>query len=171
MNQHGGVSDVWPGQLVVRSLSDEDAQQIAGWRYDGPWRVYNSRPQDGPMDPDRGYWAVAGADDGPLVGFCCAGVEARVPGLAEQPGLLDVGLGMDPAWVGRGHGTALGQAVLEHFRRLSGAVGLRAVVQSWNERSLRLTRGLGFVEVGRHVCVQDDRAVEYVVVVARQRQG
>ncbi|MFG1950958.1 hypothetical protein [Micromonospora sp. NPDC048830] len=56
--------------------------------------------------------------------------------------------------------------VLDHYRSLTGVRRLRAVVQSWNERSLRLTRSLGFVEVGKHVCEQDGVPVEYAVLVA-----
>lgn len=148
-------------------MSQEDARQISGWRYDGPWQIYDPDPQDEPMDHAEGYRAVAGADGGALIGFCCAGVEARVPGLEEDPDLIDVGLGMDPAWVGSGHGAAFGQAVLDHFRAEPGVTGLRAAVQSWNERSLRLIRRLGFAEESRHSCVQGGRVVEYVVVVAR----
>jgi ribosomal-protein-alanine N-acetyltransferase len=53
--------------------------------------------------------------------------------------------------------------VLDHFRS-SGAVRLRAVVQSWNERSLRLTRSLGFAETGTHRCHQEGREVDYTVL-------
>jgi [ribosomal protein S18]-alanine N-acetyltransferase len=165
--EHVRVSDMWAGRLVVRSLTVADARQIAQWRYGGRWRVYDARPEDGLLNPDDGYLAVVGADDGLLVGFCCSGVEARVPGLVAAPGLVDVGVGMDPAFVGAGHGLAFGQAILGYFRQAYGAVGLRAVVQAWNERSLRLTQKLGFVEEGRHVCVQDGAEADYVVLIAR----
>jgi hypothetical protein len=62
--------------------------------------------------------------------------------------------------VGAGHGVAFGTAVVNHYQRDR----LRAVVQSWNERSLRLTRSLGFVETGTHVCVQDGAPVTSAVV-------
>lgn len=155
------MTDCWPWQLVIRPLTPDDARRIARWRYAGPWQVYNSR---GLIDPGQGYAAVAAADDGRLVGYCCAGPEARVPGLAERPGLLDIGLGMAPEWVGQGHGPSFGRAVLDHYQRESAHTGLRAAIQSWNERSLSLTRRLGFAETGRHTCVQDGHPVEYVIV-------
>jgi RimJ/RimL family protein N-acetyltransferase len=154
------MMDQWPDRLVVRPLTTADAEEIARWRYDGPWSTYDSRPDEDPMPTDGDYLAVAGADGGPLVGFCCTDAEARVPGLDGEPGVLDIGLGMDPARVGAGHGLAFGTAVLDHY----GYGRLRAVVQSWNERSLRLTRSLGFVETGTHTCVQDGSPVRYTIV-------
>jgi L-amino acid N-acyltransferase YncA len=55
--------------------------------------------------------------------------------------------------------------VLADLRRDHPTAVVRAVVQSWNTRSLRLLRTLGFLESGRHVCVQNSRPVEYVVVL------
>jgi [ribosomal protein S18]-alanine N-acetyltransferase len=159
------MSEPWPDRLTVRPLTVADAKVIAQWRYDGPWKIYNSRPEDGLMSDNQAYLAVAGADGGPLIGFCCAGVEAAVPGLAPQEGVLDIGVGMDPGWVGRGHGPAFVTVVLDHYRTVTGATRLRAAVQAWNERTLRLTRSLGFREVGTHVCEQAGELVTYRVVL------
>ena len=93
------------------------------------------------------------------------GVEARVPGLHEEPGVLDIGVGMDPAWVGQGHGPAFAGAVLRHYREMVGTDRLRAVVQDWNERSLRLVRSLGFVDVGEHVADHGGWVISYRVLV------
>lgn len=161
-----GVSESWPDELTVRPLTTVDAEQIAQWRYAGPWQVYDSRPEDVFLSEREGYLAVAGVTGGRLVGFCCSGAEALVPGLSAQDGVLDIGVGMDPAWAGRGHGTAFGRAVLDYYRRQAGIRRLRAVVQEWNQRSLRLTRSLGFREVGEHVCDQGGELVTYKIVVA-----
>ena len=48
---------------------------------------------------------------------------------------------------------------------------LRAVVQGWNERSLRLARGLGFRDAGTHQCVQDGKPVTYVLLVRPAEAG
>src|SRR5919112_1793756 len=138
--------------MRVRDLTPADLEDIAGWRYDDRWAVYDS---DGPLDPGLGYWAVV--DDVPsgdgtaerLVGFGCLGEDARVPGLTEADGVLDVGVGMRPDLVGQGLGPDFATTVLD-FARQRGATRLRAVVQDWNTRSLRLVERLGFVRTGMH---------------------
>lgn len=148
----------------VRPLELSDAEAIAAWRYEGPWSVYDSRPGDGLLSAADGYHAVAD-EAGSLVGFLCLGQEARVPGLAADENVVDVGVGMRPDLVGHGLGPAFGAAVLDYVRGRRGDLPLRAVVQSWNERSLRLTRRLGFRVNGTHSCIQDGREVSYTVLV------
>jgi RimJ/RimL family protein N-acetyltransferase len=95
----------------------------------------------------------------------CTGQEARVPGLAEQDGIVDIGVGMRPDLVGRGLGSAFGAVVLGHVQDVCGDRPLRAAVQSWNERSLRLARRLGFRATGIHRCKQSGQDVSYTILV------
>jgi len=154
-----------PAGLVVRPLTPADAAEVATWQYDGPWRIYDSRPEDGPLGPDSGVQAVADSATGELVGYICLGAEARVPGLAAEPGVIDVGAGMRPDLVGSRIGSDFGAAVLGHIAGQVGQSRLRAVVLSWNERSLRLCARLGFRAIGTHTCLQDGRENTYVVLV------
>ena len=144
--------------MRVRDLTPADLYDIAGWRYDARWAVYDS---DGPLDPELGYWAVVegSRENERLVGFGCLGEDARVPGLPEADGVLDVGVGMRPDLVGQGRGPEFAATVLD-FAHARGATRLRAVVQDWNIRSLRLVERLGFVRVGTH----DVGDVTFVVV-------
>jgi len=153
-----------PGRLSVRPLQRQDAEAIASWRYEGPWSTYDPRPADPLLSAEAGYQAVVD-DAGALVGFVCAGQEARVPGLEEQDGIVDVGVGMRPDLVGRGLGGAFGAVVLGHVRDTCGDRPLRAAVQSWNQRSLRLARRLGFRVTGIHHCQQGGRDVSYTILV------
>ncbi len=153
-----------PAGLVIRPLTSADTADIATWQYDGPWRIYDSSP-DGTITAESGYQAVADSATGALVGYICLGEEARVPGLGAEPGVVDVGAGMRPGLVGHRIGTEFGATVLGHIAAVAEQGRLRAVVQSWNERSLRLCAGLGFHVVGTHACVQDGQEVSYVVLM------
>jgi RimJ/RimL family protein N-acetyltransferase len=139
----------------LRPLTAEQGEVMAQWRYPGPWAVYDVT---GPLDPAEGFWAVLD-ERGDVAGYACFGFEARVPGLNERPGVLDVGVGMRPDLTGQGLGRAFAEAVLTHGHAISGVGRLRAVVQEWNTRGRRLLTGLGFAETGTH----DVGEVTYVV--------
>jgi RimJ/RimL family protein N-acetyltransferase len=153
-----------PAGLIVRPLTAADAEVIATWQYDGPWRVYDSSPEDR-LRAESGYEAVADGITGELVGFICVGPEARVPGVEAEPGVVDVGAGLRPDLVGTRVGSDFGATILAHIQAAAGPARLRALVQSWNERSLRLCARLGFRAVGTHTCVQDGKDVTYTVLV------
>lgn len=153
--------DLWSGERV-RPMTADDAAEVAAWRYDGGWSVYDISTSQPLLDNLAGYCTVVNGDK--LIGFFCTGIEARIAGMNEEPAILDVGMGMNPKLVGRGNGTRFGETVLEYLAVQHPGVTLRAVVQSWNERSLRLTRRLGFQDTGELTVIQSDRPVTYRVV-------
>ena len=97
-----GMEMGWPARVAVGPMTPKDAEIVANWRFDGPWAVYNLNGQA--PQPIDAFWTVRAASGGELIGFFCVGVEARVPGLEEVDGILDLGWGMNPEWVGRGFG-------------------------------------------------------------------
>jgi RimJ/RimL family protein N-acetyltransferase len=158
--------DVCWSSLLVRRMTAEEAEQVACWRYKGDWSIYDV-PSAQPLIEDLGDYCAVVANQR-LIGFCCIGAAARVPGLSENPAVLDVGIGMNPELVGVGHGVAFGQTVLRYLTKRFPDSALRAVVQSWNQRSLRLTQRLGFEDVGDFTVVQGGREVAYRIVVRHQ---
>ena len=143
-------------------MTADEATLVAAWRYDGDWSVYNLDSAGSLLDDSPCYHAVL-ADDR-LVGFCCTGIAARVPGIADEPGILDVGMGMDPALVGQGHGTAFGAAVPRYLTAHQPNQMMRVVIQGWNARSLQFAYRLGFSEIGELIVRQSGQRVTYRVL-------
>lgn len=128
----------------VRDLRPEEVAEVAGWRYPDEYATYEL---DEPPDPAAGYFAVED-DVGRLVGSCCFGAEARVPGVEAEPGVVDIGYGMRPDLVGQGRGRPFVAAILTFARDRYAPDRFRALVLDWNERSRAACRGAGFEEVG-----------------------
>jgi [ribosomal protein S18]-alanine N-acetyltransferase len=129
----------------ARELTVEEAERPLEWRYPEPYATYDA---EGPLGRDRGFFAVDD-EDGELVGFGCTGVEARVPGVEEEAGTVDVGYGMRPDRIGRGLGRDFVGAVVARAAEIDPSAGLRMSILRWNERSRRVAEAHGFRVVGQ----------------------
>ena len=101
---------------IFVSMTAAHAKAITTWRYEPPYDFYNPRDDiAGFLRPDYHYYA-AQDDDGGLVGYCCFGPDARVPGGAyPEDGSLDVGVGLRPDLTGGGRGLGFFNAVLDPY--------------------------------------------------------
>lgn len=144
----------------VRGVTQDDGEEIATWRYPAPYDIYNSGPEGACpatlaavaayfVEPTHAYFAIDGADGG-LVGFCCFGAEAQVPGYDyQQKTALDIGFGMRPDATGQGRGQPFLAAILDFGLARYHPTALRATVAAFNERSARTFLRAGFVPVAR----------------------
>jgi len=129
--------------MDVRRLTDTDAQTIAAWRYPDRYSTYDVGEIVSAAD---GFWAVE--RDAELIGYCCFGAEARVPGVEEEAGTLDVGYGLRPDLVGQGQGPAFAQAIVDFGVDRFAPERLRLLILDWNERSRKVAERLGFARDG-----------------------
>ena len=129
--------------MDVDVLSPADAREIATWRYPDRYATYDV---DEVVTAERGFWAVR--EEGRLVGYCCFGHEARVPGAVEEPGVLDVGYGMRPDLMGRGLGRNFIDSILEFAAAKLSAQRFRLLILDWNARSRAAAHSSGFEEAG-----------------------
>jgi [ribosomal protein S18]-alanine N-acetyltransferase len=125
--------------MELRQLKESDAEAIATWRYPGRYATYDVGEI---VTPERGYWAVAHNAD--LVGYCCFGHEARVPGAGEEEGVLDVGYGMRPDLMGHGLGRDFVDAIMDFAVGRFSPQRLRLLILDWNDRSRKVAEALGF---------------------------
>jgi RimJ/RimL family protein N-acetyltransferase len=130
---------------TFHELTRADAEAIAGWRYPEPYALYDGG------DPEhllRHTYFAANDEEAELIGFCCFGEDARVPGLDEEEGVLDVGAGLRPDLTGIG----LGGPFLREACRLGDELyrpeRLRIVVAAFNQRAQMVAHALGFEATG-----------------------
>ncbi|MDN5762946.1 MAG: GNAT family N-acetyltransferase [Microlunatus sp.] len=130
--------------FAVSELSIDDGMDLAMWTTPGPWSVSD---QLEPPERDEGYWAVRDANQR-LVGYCCFGEAARVPGLRGDPRLLDVALGLRPDLVGHGWSNELARTVVERARSVAAGRRLQSVVAEWNTAGRHAAEAAGFKVAG-----------------------
>ncbi len=149
-------------QFFFQPMNEEDARAILGWRYEGPYAVYNMQDDfdEGGADAvaellDRRSPHYAVRDEtGELVGFFGFGSAACVTGY-EEPHLysenntITIGLGMRPDLTGQGRGLGLAfvNAGLDFARREFAPDSFRLFVLMFNERAIRVYEKAGFQRV------------------------
>ena len=136
-------------QFTFRPIDREAAERIIAWRYEPPYDFYNLNASALPelLAPEHAYYFASMRHDD-LVGFCCFGPDARVPGGDyNDASALDVGIGLRPDLTGRGLGAAFLFAVLEFAERELGATRFRATIAAFNARSIRVAERAGFIRM------------------------
>ena len=146
-------------RMDVRRLTKSDAVAIARWRYPGRYATYDVGEI---VTPERGFWAVD--HDADLVGYCCFGHEARVPGVVEEVGVLDVGYGIRPELMGQGLGRTFVRAILDFAVERYSPQRLRLLILDWNHRSRKVAEALGFRSEG----VQESTEGSFLVLSRRE---
>jgi ribosomal-protein-alanine N-acetyltransferase len=140
------------GPFTFRKMDEPSAHKIIRWRYDPPYDMYNCDPNNAEetiksfLDPQYQYhslWDKAGE----LVGYCCFGEDARVPGGIYGAQALDIGGGLRPDLTGQGLGSGFMEATIEFARRHFAPVAFRATVAAFNERALRVCEKAGYRRV------------------------
>ncbi|MFN2112722.1 MAG: GNAT family N-acetyltransferase [Anaerolineales bacterium] len=129
-------------------LTRRQAEKIVGWSYDPPYDVYDLRLEDlmSLLIKEYRYHQVLDIS-GDLVGYCCYGEDARVPGgeySRGEPDVLDVGVGLRPDLVGQGLGRDFVRAILDFARKAYSPLIFRATVADFNQRSMKTFHHLGF---------------------------
>lgn len=124
-------------------MSAPSAAAIITWRHPPPYDTYDF---DGGelaslLAPQYRYHELWEADE--LVGYCCFGDDARVPGGAYTDDALDIGWGMRPDLMGQGRGREFVAAIVDFARQAYRSSRFRVTIADFNMRSRRVAEGAG----------------------------
>lgn len=161
----GDVID--PATIRIAPLAREHAEDLATWRYDAPYDVYDLAGADPAelLDPALGFHAVLAGER--LIGFRSFGPDGQVPGWEYDDSALDTGGGLRPSLTGRGLGRAVIRAGLDFGRTTVAPAAFRVTVASFNARARRTVESLGFERIGSFAALRDGR--EFDVLVRPER--
>jgi len=160
--------------LCFTPITAVEAREVLNWRYPGLPTLYNPAPDELEDDievlltPAYNYYAARSAE-GLLVGFCCYGADAQVPGGDYSlRSAVDVGLGMNPALVGHGLSHGFLAAILDWGRQRFEPDYFRATVAAVNLRSQGMFSRAGFYIIQRFRPPDND-IHEFIVMVHAER--
>ena len=159
---------IYAAQPMTKRL----AQTIGQWEYPPPYTMYSLTSDPNIVEElmDGSYWAVID-DRGDLQGYYCVGPNARVLGGESVYGelldenVLDIGLGMNPNYVGTGNGRSFVTAVLEFAAAKQPVQRFRLTVAAFNRRAIRVYEALGFRSVGQFPARHQHNVVFVVMVL------
>lgn len=149
------------------------AIQVAGWRYDPPYEVYNIDGSQQEIiadltDPQYAYHVLF-EPDGSIAAFCCFGIDARVPGGDYALDALDLGMGVRPDLTGRGLGEQFARAVLDFAQRTYAPRAFRVTIAVFNLRAQHVWTKLGFTAVHTFKAQHSGRPFVILVRLARSQ--
>jgi ribosomal-protein-alanine N-acetyltransferase len=131
-----------PAQFEFRPMRQGDAEDIASWQYPDEYSFYNwtSDPADLAelLDPEAraNQYFAATDSSGSVVGF--------FQYKPSHEGRLEIGLGLHPAWTGRGFGLPFLKSGLDFARRCFAPQTFTLSVASFNRRAITVYERAGF---------------------------
>jgi ribosomal-protein-alanine N-acetyltransferase len=129
-------------KVVFAQMSQEDAEEIADWRYDPPYDFYDARSDESDLanllSPARREDRTFSARDetGELVGFFT---------YVRDGDAIVIGLGLSPGLTGQGLGSWFVEQGLDFARARFAPQRFRLNVAEFNERAVSVYERAGFV--------------------------
>lgn len=136
--------------LTIGNMDENQAKEILGWKYEKPYDFYNNEiNEEGIQELLDGSYKVLTSENGKVFGFLCTGETARIP-IGNQHGVynmdaIDMGLGMNPEYVGKGYGYDFCSLILHEIKEQNKGIPIRLSVAIFNKRAIHLYKNLGFV--------------------------
>lgn len=130
-------------KLIKDVLTKKQAKEIANWKYDGEYEVYNLPTWDElvksgcSLCDDRRIESFKGYVDenGCLVGFT---------NLLDEGDEVFFGIGLNPSMCGKGIGKIITNMAIEESKMRFKGKDIKLEVRTWNDRAVNCYKSQGF---------------------------
>ncbi len=142
-----GVRRLVAVELEIRTMTEEEAEEVISWRYPGEYSFYDMERDVEDLAELRAAHVreakyFSALQQGDLIGFFDFEVDGDV---------VEVGLGLRPDLTGQGLGDPFLKAGLEFARTYFAPERFRLRVAAFNRRAIALYERSGFVVTGTYV--------------------
>ena len=149
-------------RLVIKPMSESEAYEYVGWRYEAPYDIFNILLNPEEMrqhiafcvDPVNEMHSIHNAS-GEMIGFCVFGADAQINGADYCENDLDIGMGVRPDYTGQGLGVTFAEAVINFGKITHNTEYLRVTILDYNKRAQRVWERLGFEKTQEFVSLHD----------------
>lgn len=130
-------------ELITHKLSEEQAKEIASWKYNGEYSIYNLPTWDKMIKDNyslcdnvkRERYIGYSSGSGELVGFI---------NLLDEGDTVFFGIGINPNYCGRGLGKIITKKALIECEKRFPNKPIILEVRTWNERAVNCYKSQGF---------------------------
>lgn len=132
-----------PDEFFLKKIKATDAKDLASWKYKAPLDFYNH--SDSPyfyLDPANNYSLLFKEKD--ILGFYCYGLECQIKGGNYKEEALDIGIGLNPKFIGKGLGKKFFQNVLNDIKAKKNPKKIRLSVANFNKAAIKIYESFGF---------------------------
>jgi ribosomal-protein-alanine N-acetyltransferase len=129
--------------LIIKNMDENLARKTLCWRYEKPYDFYNNElNKEGIKERLDGSYMATTDDNDEVFGFLCTGKNAQIPvgikyGVYNDK-FVDMGLGMNPDYVGKGYGYDFCTFVINYIKERNTGVPIRLSVATFNKRAIHL---------------------------------
>lgn len=138
--------------FIFKPMTKNYAEIIAEWKYEPPYDFYDfDSTEESVQELLNGDYFYVVDHLNTLVGYFCSGNSARVSGgydagIYQDEHRLDIGLGMNPSFTGKGQGSEFVAEGLKFMEDLFNLTIFRLVVATFNKRAINVYKKNGFQE-------------------------
>jgi [ribosomal protein S18]-alanine N-acetyltransferase len=156
--------------IEFKPMDKEHAIAITHWEYPDPYCMYNmDQNEEAISELLNGEYFRAENEQGELIGYCCHGTSARVPGgyqagVYENNASLDIGFGLRPYLTGHQLGYPYHCEVIDYLYKKYAVQQFRLVVASFNKRAINVYKRAGFQTTASFKSKVNDKEIDFIAM-------